>query len=260
MPTKKKCSCKVKINNSNKTRCCKANVYGNFGGNNFCFIHAQKILSDQAIFIQKIQRGRRCRELLEKIYKKVPFEIQNIISEYLKEEYYIEKANKSFLQILTKKFLHISNIIQKLFYQADEDDLNQSPDGTNNWYVYLIDKLTNIINICLKNWKFVSELKHNDTLIDNYLIKLYILSYHKIWGLTVWNGNSLSGLFSYLENNTHILGSNPKILENLYTRMYSYKNIFNWTFKYIRFNTHYAEIQNRLNQDNHIFLNMMESD
>ena len=71
MPTKNKCSCKVKINNhSNKTRCCKGNVYGNFGGKNFCFVHAEKNFSDKAIYIQKIQRGRRCRQLLENIYKK----------------------------------------------------------------------------------------------------------------------------------------------------------------------------------------------
>ena len=124
--------------------------------------------------------------------------------------------------------------------------------------LFLINKLINIINICLKNWKFVSEC--NDKTIEEYLIKLYILSNHKIWGITIWNGNSLSGVFSYLENNTHLLGNNPKILENLYTRMHSYKNIFNWTFKYIRVNSHYAEIQNRLSEDNHIFLNMMVFD
>ena len=116
MPRKNKCSCKVDINNTNKTRCCKAYVYGNFGGKNFCFIHAQKVISKYAILIQKIQRGKRCRQLVEEIYKKVPYEIQNIISEYLKKEYYIERASKTFLIILTKKFQVISSIIHKLFY------------------------------------------------------------------------------------------------------------------------------------------------
>lgn len=258
MVTKNKCSCKVIFGKNNKTRACKSHVYGNFGGKNFCFVHVQKFLSVKAIFIQKIQRGKRCRELLEKIYKKVPFEIQNIISEYLKEEYYIERSSKNFLRILTKKFENISSIIYKLFNNASEDNLLVVHERTDNLYFSLIDRLINIINICLKNWKFISEC--NVQWIETYLIKLYILSYHKKWGLTIWNGTSLVGLFNYLENNNQLLDNNSRILENLYTRMTSYKNIFNWTFKYIRFNLYYAEIENRLIQDNHIFLNMTEFD
>jgi len=259
MPTKNKCSCKVIINNySNKTRCCKGNVYGNFAGKNFCFVHAQKILSDKVIYIQKIQRGRRCRQLVENIYKKVPSEIQGLISEYLKREYYIEKASKTFLKILKNKFDHISTIIYKISYDdLNDTDIFIASNGTDNLYLYLIEKLLNIINICLKNWKIVSE---SNPLIENYLMKLYIMSCHKIWGFTIWNGYNLIQLFDYLENNVHHLEPNKKILEKYYKRTYSYKNIFNWTFKYNRFNTHYAEIENRLTGDNHIFLNIQEFD
>lgn len=259
MPTKNKCSCKVKINNhSSRTRCCNGNVYGNFGGKNFCFVHAQKILSDKAIYIQKIQRGRRSRQLLENIYKKVPCEIQGLISEFMKQEYYFERSCKTFFRILTNKIDHISAIIHKLFYNAEENDMFTSPDGTNNIYFYLISKLVNVLNICLKNWKLVSECQL--PWIENYLMKFYFMSCHKIWGITIWNGNNLTGIFDYLENNIHMLEPNKKILENYYTRMHSYKNIFTWTFKYIRFNCHHAEIENRLTGDNHIFLNIEEND
>lgn len=61
-----------------------------------------------ATYIQRIYRGYKCRKYLNKIYKNVPDDVQNIINYYIKEEQYII----NYLKVLTKIVVkNMSNFI-----------------------------------------------------------------------------------------------------------------------------------------------------
>ena len=238
MPTKNKCCCKVSINNTNKTRSCKANVFGNFGGKNFCYIHSQKMLFNKATYIQKIQRGKRCRQVVEKIYKNVPSEIQYIIDGYISQEIYIKKATRKFLDILSNKFNKITSKLSQIV-SSEYNEIN------NEFYIDVIKKILNVYSICFKNWKVISET----TLftIQTNLMRLFIWGRYQVWGITIWNGIPGSGLFNYLEYYGDFLSQYQELTDKLYYFIKKYHDLFNFTFKYFRINTHEAFIENKLN-------------
>lgn len=95
-----------------------------------CGYHLNTYGKIYATYIQRIYRGYRCRKYLNKIYKNVPDDVQNIINYYINEEQYII----NYLKVLTKIVVkNISNFIcymdlntrhyNEFVFQLDHDEL-----------------------------------------------------------------------------------------------------------------------------------------
>jgi hypothetical protein len=118
MANKQKCCCKVfdKLP-SRKSRLCRASVWKQFGGKNYCYSHAKKILAESAIVIQKHQRGSRSREIINNIYIKLPTEIQRIIDKYINEELQIKRQINIINKIIFNRFNIIDKQVREINYR-----------------------------------------------------------------------------------------------------------------------------------------------
>jgi hypothetical protein len=211
---------------SRKSRLCRASVWKQFGGKNYCYSHAKKILAESAIVIQKHQRGSRSREIINNIYIKLPTEIQRIIDKYINEELQIKRQ----INIINKIIFNRFNIIDK---QVREINYRQFMK-----YFKICKNITSIITILNNNWHYI-HLIYQSQLNEPFLVKLFTLSRHGIWGTTIWNGISLEGLTNYINAVTE--SSTPHMYESFsslyFILLNQYWNLFVNTFQFTRLST-----------------------
>lgn len=238
MTNKQKCCCKVfdKLP-SRKSRVCRANVWNEFGGKKYCYSHAKKILAESAIVIQKHQRGSRSREIMNNIYIKLPTEIQRIIDKYINEELQIKRQINIINKIIFNRFNIIDKQVSEINYRQHHPEYVSEVDWFMK-YFKICKNITSIITILNNNWHYI-HLIYQSQLNESFLVKLFTLSRHGIWGTTIWNGISLEGLTNYINAVTE--SSTPYMVESFsslyYILLNQYWNLFVNTFQFTRLST-----------------------
>ena len=237
MANKQKCCCKVfdKLP-SRKSRVCRASVWNEFGGKKYCYSHAKKILAESATIIQKHQRGSRSREIINNIYIKLPTEIQRIIDKYINEELQIKRQINIINNIIYDRFSIIDKQVNEINYRH-----HHPVDDNTDWfmkYFKICKNITSILNILNNNWQYI-HLIYQSQLNEPFLVKLFTLARHGIWGTTIWNGISLEGLNNYINAVTE--SSTPHMFESFsslyFMLLNQYWNLFVNTFQFTRLST-----------------------
>tara|TARA_Y100000389_G_scaffold54228_1_gene50085 strand:+ start:3112 stop:3912 length:801 start_codon:yes stop_codon:yes gene_type:complete len=266
MVDNKKCSCKVLSNNKKTFRNCKLSVYKKIKGINYCYIHAQKNFYKYATIIQRIQRGKRCREIIDNIYKQLPSDIQYIILFYLKKEIYYKRYINSHAKIYLKRFDIIDTTINNIFYNIWSAELwGTPPDNNKNWNMYLIDKLVKSYSLLIKNWKDIRYIlyyssAYNNKYLKEYIMKFYLITTDFVWGSTIWNSIPLHELVEYTNYDNVFTNEENLLIDKFYHIMKVYNDAFRKTFIYIRINNIKADIKNTQISDDQIVLNIPEFD
>jgi hypothetical protein len=240
MTNKQKCCCKVfdKLP-SRKLRVCRANVWNEFGGKKYCYSHAKKFLAESATIIQKYKRGCRSRQIINNIYINLPTEIQRIIDKYINEELQIKKQINIINKIIFNRFKKIDNQVCEIHHRH-----HHPVDDNTDWfmkYFKICKNISGILNILTNNWHYI-HLIYQSQLNEPFLVKLFTLARHGIWGTTIWNGISLEGLTNYINAVTE--SSTPHMFEsftsNYFEELSIYWNLFVNTFQFTRLSTiHY---------------------
>ncbi len=199
MSRKAKCTCIVHDNFSfgRRGRLCKGKVWNNIGGKSYCYIHAKKKFTESVITIQKYQRGKRSRQLLNNIYIRLPIEIQCIIDNYVNKEINIKRQINIINKIIQNRFISIEHTIIEI---RNREHLIIEGNLDLDWsmlYNKLTKDLISILSIINNNWKNIN-LIINYELNKYFLIKLFTLAKYDIWENTFWNNISLQGLTNYL--------------------------------------------------------------
>ena len=135
-----------------------------------CGYHFSLYGKKYATSIQSIYRGIKCRKSLNKIYKNVPDDVQNIIKYYINEEQYIINHLKLLTKIVVK---HISNFIcymdfntknyNVFVFQLDQNELI-------NYTEFIFANRNYIINNLKLYYKY-KELLNKDMLIKTNAFK-----------------------------------------------------------------------------------------
>ena len=236
MNCKEKCCCKV-FNKpaSKKPKVCRGNVWKEFGGKKYCYSHAKKIFTESVNIIQKYQRGFRIRKIMNNIYIKLPIEIQRNIDKYINQDLQIKKQ----IDIINKIIFNRFSIIENQIIETNYNNIEVVP-GTENidWfmkYYNICKNITSILNIINNNWNNINlifEYKFNEP----FLVKLFTLTRHGIWGTTVWNGTSLSHLINYIYIEGENLSQNSfeSLSSNYFEALNNYFYLFANTFKLTR--------------------------
>ena len=236
MANKQKCSCKVfdKLL-SRKSRVCRASVWKPFGGKNYCYSHAKKILAESAIIIQKHQRGSRNREIMNNIYIKLPSEIQRIIDKYINKELQIKREIYVINKIIFNRFKVIENQINESINTYINDE------NISDWFIKYFNickNITSIVSILNNNWQYI-HLIYLSEFNEPFLVKLFTLCRHGIWGTTIWNGASLQGLINYIHaaETSSSLDTLESFRSNYFMALNKYWDLFVNTFQYTRLST-----------------------
>ena len=238
MANKQKCCCKVfdKLP-SRKSRVCRASVWKQFGGKNYCYSHAKKILAKSAIVIQKQQRGSRSREIINNIYIKLPTEIQRIIDKYINEELQIKRQINIINKIIFNRFNIIDKQVREINYRQYHPEFLDDTDWFMK-YFKICKNISSILNILNNNWHYIHLIYQSD-FNEPFLVKLFTLARHGIWGTTIWNGISLEGLTNYINAVTET--STPHMFESFsslyFMLLNQYWNLFVNTFQFTRLST-----------------------
>lgn len=111
-----RCKCRNITNN----KVCKRKAYKLYSINNIimCNLHYKYYFGKYVIIIQKYYRGYKNRKTLNNIYKKLPYDMQYIISKFIREEHYYNNYKKVLNNIIFKK---INIIISSLNYNYNID-------------------------------------------------------------------------------------------------------------------------------------------
>jgi len=234
MNTKQKCCCSVFDKSSRKKgRVCRANVWNEFGGKKYCYSHAKKILGESAIILQKHQRAHHCRQILNNIYLKLPLDIQRIIDKYVNEEIYFKRENNIIIKIMHKRLVDIEELIS--YYNLNSNVPDQLPLTTLS--INYSHDIISILTILINNWNNI-HLLYNSYLMPHFLVKLFILAKHNIWGTTVWNGLSIKNLTNYLsyisDISPYLHEKNLDFVTIYFAKLEEYYHLFVNTFNYQR--------------------------
>lgn len=141
-----------------------------------CAFHYNYYAKDSIIHIQRIFRGYKCRKYLKSIYNKLPYDVQKIVNNYLREEYYIEKYHNVLEKIVLKKvkdFMNYMDTNTKQYYpqilKTNKILLNQYVTFMANNYDY-IEKNINLYfkyKIILERNYYNYVRKHRNILFSN---------------------------------------------------------------------------------------------
>lgn len=158
-----RCSCLTKNN-----KVCRLTSKFIINCQKFCSIHAKIKYNEYAILIQKTYRGSKTRNKVNIIVKRVPDDIRNIISFYMREDLYYKKYNESIEKIITKKTISLLGPLEINTAETLIDYLIQSRSNFNEYNIFYK----------LKYYKDVSQLyklylKYYPILYDEYLAKLF---------------------------------------------------------------------------------------
>tara|TARA_Y100000389_G_scaffold69101_1_gene65713 strand:+ start:4574 stop:5248 length:675 start_codon:yes stop_codon:yes gene_type:complete len=158
-----RCSCLTRNN-----RKCRLSSIFNINSQRFCKIHAKIKYNDNAILIQKTYRGYKTRNKVNIIMKRVPDDIRNIISYYMREDLYYKKYNDSIEKIITKKTISLLGPLEINTAETLIDYLIQSRSNFNDYNLYY--KLNYYKDI---SHLYKLYLKYYPILYNEYLAKLF---------------------------------------------------------------------------------------
>ena len=166
-----RCEYIVTDSSTYKQRKCKNNHKWIIQGLKYCTLHYNHIYKNCIIYIQKIFRGKRCRQRM-KYYKNLNDDTQKIIIKYMRAEHYNKMYNKSITNVILTK---IDNFITKYFIQwYNVERMSRYPTfdkiGTELFHIYyLLDKY----NILIKDNKKFYYYKYTSSFVLYERISMY---------------------------------------------------------------------------------------
>lgn len=107
-----RCQCK----NINSLKCKnKQTIFLNINDKRTCSYHVKYLYSSKIIKIQKIYRGYKCRNKLNYFYKRLPSDIQYLISYYINKELYEKRIENKIKTIINRKLSSFNIEMLNLF-------------------------------------------------------------------------------------------------------------------------------------------------
>ncbi len=164
MPTWR-CQCK---NITNKKICSnKSKNLFIFDKKRICTFHANYHYYNNITLIQSYYRGYNKRKYLNKIFYRLPYDVQKHIVYFLRQDFYIEKMNKKLELIIENKIYN--------FYNEFSNKFNIDKNVPFTMLDYLANNTKNIIHIYklfIKYKSILSNIENIDYLLTNNFIKM----------------------------------------------------------------------------------------
>ena len=160
-----------------RKRRCKLSIWCNH--NKFCYVHFCASYKVSILIIQKIWRGFRIRKLVNRFIT-LPTELQNLISDYVREQHVIKQINNKITLLITNRFkISFSHLLSKKVFYYDLDLLSKLCK-----YNYYIEKYNTIItqDICVDYYTLLHMVltngivdlsEENNDSIDYFLSEFY---------------------------------------------------------------------------------------
>ena len=145
MSNTKRCGCRA----LSTSKICLNKYVFKFGQERYCTIHARMKFNDRVGLIQKIWRGYRTRGMLNKVYKRLPEELQEKINFLVRENYLIKKHHHQVIdKIIQKKTKEIVEIIYSSFSILETSE----------------EKIKKIYELYIKYFEIITEKRDKDFL------------------------------------------------------------------------------------------------
>lgn len=155
--------CQGMVYNREKKRYyrCKKCYYNTLKVNNniekYCWSHYNQLCKEIIIVIQKMYRGYKCRKKINNIYIKLPDDIQQIILNYVREDFYYKRYCNNIYTLINKRFIFHNIVNSSLIQTTDEYILNIFKQDINPVF-YLYNKYFDIVYyINNTNIKFMTK-------------------------------------------------------------------------------------------------------
>ena len=160
-----RCSCLT-----NKNKICRLSSIFNINSKRLCTIHAKQMFNKYAILIQKNYRRHKVKNKVNKIVKRVPDDVRDIILFYMREDSYIQKYNESIEKIIINKTI---SLLGPIGINTSAELLDHLISNTNGdietrkfYHLEYYQDISDLYKLYLKYY----------SIIDNsYLEKLYNL-------------------------------------------------------------------------------------
>jgi hypothetical protein len=190
----------------------------------YCHVHAKQIYNKNIIKIQSMYRSYKCRQKIDTLLKPLPFDIQNIVLNYLREPYYIDQSNKCICKILSNRVdKYIGNLKYPPFVVSRQDDITQRQV---KFYTDIID----IYNLYNKYFNICNY---------DYCYRLYGVT-GNIWNLYKSQIHQEELLLDDSNHNIVIDDNFYNLSKNLYDCLTDYQTIFQNNY---RLDGHYTPIK-----------------
>ena len=224
----KRCQYIVTDPYNHKTRKCKNNHKWQINDLKCCTLHYIYIYKKNAIIIQCIFRGNKCRKKM-KYFRILDPDTKNIIVTHMRKEYYDYKYNKSVANVILKKIdnfikknimlkklsLYISIVIELYSGNTESRNINLKNTCHELFHIYgLLDKYYDLI----KDESEFYKIQYIDQLyividypLDSMFTKLNYVSKKIIYNSQPQtNLESLSRFDNFLTNLPYIISFNEK--------------------------------------------------
>lgn len=144
--------------------------------------------TNNVIIIQKYWRSYKKRIFINKVYKKLPNDIQNKILFYVRENYLIKKYHHNIIKNILSKKLKITDILYLKFYTGDQKII----DYQNN-------KLKNLIYIFKLYNKYYSIAPFYNILFINKYLDDLIKLFESLYLMYIFDNKLITELLNLLK-------------------------------------------------------------
>lgn len=84
---------------------------------NFCYIHMRIYHIESIVKIQSTWRSYITRRKIKNLYINLPYELQNLVLYFMREDHRVSQINKTYINIYNNKICKLNLSLSELYYQ-----------------------------------------------------------------------------------------------------------------------------------------------